>query len=171
MVQIFPPMKRTIKKLKFSKKEFTEIFHFFHNLFEFHQDTPHNYLMSISQHSLQTAFLAEQKKKSHLLITSCLLHNVGQMIQQSPIPKYESGAKFLHSYFTEGVIVPIMKIPSGEAYLKDQKNKTIMQDIYFNDIIDLINFKEEASNSKMNVPNFDFYQKYLYESIDLSKMH
>ena len=82
--------------------------------------------VSITEHMLQTAMLAEKSDSSSDLICSCLLHDYGHFILDNPDDlvkkrrdgKHEDiGYKFLKKYFVRNVVEPIKYHVKAKKYL------------------------------------------------------
>ena len=87
--------------------------------------------VTISEHMIQTAMLAEKHNCSSNLVCSSLLHDYGHFILENPSKlvenkkdgKHESvGYEFLKKYFTEDVLGPIKYHVMAKKYLaRDSK--------------------------------------------------
>tara|TARA_B100001250_G_C19517640_1_gene664522 strand:+ start:84 stop:623 length:540 start_codon:yes stop_codon:yes gene_type:complete len=82
--------------------------------------------VTISEHMIQTAMLAEKKNSSKALICACLLHDYGHFIVDDPDllvsksldGKHEDlGYEFLKNYFVPEVIEPIKLHVDAKRYL------------------------------------------------------
>ena len=87
--------------------------------------------VTISEHMIQTAMLAEKKNSSKALICSCLLHDYGHfiinepdlLVSQSQDGKHEDlGFKFLKNYFVQEVVEPIKLHVLAKKYLCREKS-------------------------------------------------
>ena len=87
--------------------------------------------VTMSEHMIQTAMLAEKAKCSTNLICSCLLHDYGHFILENPDElvnkmkdgKHEDiGCEFLKKYFIKDVLGPIKYHVKAKRYLaRDEK--------------------------------------------------
>ena len=87
--------------------------------------------VTITEHMIQTAMLAEEKKCSSSLVCSSLLHDYGHFILENPNDlvregkdgKHEEvGYEFLKKYFIKNVVEPIKYHVKAKRYLaKDKK--------------------------------------------------
>jgi len=82
--------------------------------------------VTMSEHMIQTAMLAEKAKCSTNLICSCLLHDYGHFILENPdvlVSKMkdgkheEVGCEFLKKYFIKDVLGPIKYHVKAKRYL------------------------------------------------------
>tara|TARA_B100000029_G_scaffold198964_1_gene197299 strand:+ start:406 stop:942 length:537 start_codon:yes stop_codon:yes gene_type:complete len=82
--------------------------------------------ITMSEHMIQTAMLAEKAKCSTNLICSCLLHDYGHFILENPdelVNKMEDGkhedigCEFLEKYFIREVLEPIKYHVKAKRYL------------------------------------------------------
>tara|TARA_B100000700_G_scaffold298376_1_gene364189 strand:+ start:490 stop:1026 length:537 start_codon:yes stop_codon:yes gene_type:complete len=87
--------------------------------------------VTITEHMIQTAMIAEKNKCSSSLICSSLLHDYGHFILENPDDlvnknkdgKHEDvGFKFLKKYFVEDVVMPIKHHVKAKRYLARNKN-------------------------------------------------
>ena len=87
--------------------------------------------VTITEHMLQTAMLAEQNNSSESLICACLLHDYGhfiiedpdQLVSKSIDGKHENIAfNFLKNYFKPEVIEPIKLHVQAKRYLCRNKS-------------------------------------------------
>ena len=94
--------------------------------------------VTISEHMIQSAMIAENAKSSNNLICSCLLHDYGHFILEDPDAlvkkkvdgKHEYiGYEYLKKFFNKDVVAPIKYHVLAKRYLaKDKK--------YFNSLSD-----------------------------------
>ena len=86
--------------------------------------------ITITEHMIQTAMLAEKNNCSSSLICSSLLHDYGHFILENPDDlvnkekdgKHEDvGYKFLKKYFVKDVVEPIKYHVKAKRYLKKEK--------------------------------------------------
>ena len=87
--------------------------------------------VTIAEHMIQTAMIAEKKNCSSSLICSSLLHDYGHFILENPDDlvnkkkdgKHEDvGFKFLNKYFVKDVVMPIKHHVKAKRYLARNKN-------------------------------------------------
>lgn len=92
--------------------------------------------LTISEHMIQTAMLAEKNKCSNNLICSSLLHDYGHFVIQDPNQlvnnkidgKHEIiGANYLKNFFHNKIIEPILLHVDAKKYLSRNKK-------YFNNL-------------------------------------
>ena len=94
--------------------------------------------LTISEHMIQTAMLAENNKSSSDLICSSLLHDYGHFILENPNNlisigkdgKHEDvGYEFLKKYFVKDVLGPIKYHVKAKRYLvRDEKYYRILSE-------------------------------------------
>ena len=86
--------------------------------------------LTISEHMIQSAMIAEKAKSPKNLICSCLLHDYGHFILENPddLAKKEKdgkheelGYKFLKEYFINDVVEPIRYHVKAKKYLARDK--------------------------------------------------
>ena len=87
--------------------------------------------VTIAEHMIQTAMIAEKNNCSSSLICSSLLHDYGHFILENPDDlvnkkkdgKHEDvGFKFLNKYFVKDVVMPIKHHVKAKRYLARNKN-------------------------------------------------
>ena len=87
--------------------------------------------VTIAEHMIQTAMIAEKNNCSSSLICSSLLHDYGHFILEDPDDlvnkkkdgKHEDvGFKFLNKYFVKDVVMPIKHHVKAKRYLARNKN-------------------------------------------------
>ena len=92
--------------------------------------------LTMSEHMIQTAMLAEKNKCSNDLICSSLLHDYGHFVLEDPNQlvsdhidgNHETiGANYLKKYFSNKIIEPILLHVSAKKYLARSKK-------YFDDL-------------------------------------
>ena len=92
--------------------------------------------VTISEHMIQTAMIAEKVKSSNSLICSCLLHDYGHFILEDPDKlvrkkvdgKHEDiGYEYLKKFFKKEVVEPIKYHVLAKRYLAKRKK-------YFNSL-------------------------------------
>ena len=87
--------------------------------------------VTIAEHMIQSAMMAEKTKSKDTLICSCLLHDYGHFILEDPDElvrekkdgKHEDvGYEYLKKYFKEEIVEPIKNHVLAKRYLaRDQK--------------------------------------------------
>ena len=86
--------------------------------------------ITISEHMIQAAMIAENAKSSNSLIFSCLLHDYGHFILEDPdelVKKNQDGKhedigyEYLKKFFKEDVIEPIKHHVTAKRYLARKK--------------------------------------------------
>ena len=94
--------------------------------------------ITISEHMIQTAMIAENAKSSNNLICSCLLHDYGHFILEDPdelVKKNQDGKhedigyEYLKKFFKKDVVEPIKYHVKAKRYLARKKK-------YFNSLSD-----------------------------------
>ena len=102
--------------------------------------------VTISEHMIQTAMIAENAKSSNSLVCSCLLHDYGHFILENPDElvrkkidgKHEDiGYEYLKKFFKKEVVEPIKYHVLAKRYLAKKKK-------YFNSL-------SEASKIRLNL--------------------
>ena len=129
--------------------------------------------VTMSEHMIQTAMIAEKKKSSKNLICACLLHDYGHFILDNPDDlvrknqdgKHENiGHEYLKKFFKEDVVTPIKYHVIAKRYLARKKN-------YFNALSEAskISLKLQGGLlSKKQSKEFE-KKKFFKESIKLRK--
>ena len=92
--------------------------------------------VTMSEHMIQTAMIAEEKNSSTNLICSCLLHDYGHFILENPNDlvkknkdgKHEDiGYEFLKNYFSRDILGPIKYHVKAKKYLaRDKKYYSLL---------------------------------------------
>ena len=86
--------------------------------------------VTMSEHMIQAAMIAEKKKSSKSLICACLLHDYGHFILEDPSDlvkkkldgKHEEiGYEYLKKFFKEDVVEPIKYHVKAKRYLARSK--------------------------------------------------
>ena len=86
--------------------------------------------VTMSEHMIQSAMIAEKAKSSDSLVCACLLHDYGHFILENPddLAKKEKdgkheelGYKFLKEYFINDVVEPIRYHVKAKKYLARDK--------------------------------------------------
>ena len=94
--------------------------------------------ITISEHMIQSAMIAENTKSSTSLICSCLLHDYGHFLLENPdelVKKNEDGKhedigyEYLKKFFKKDVVEPIKYHVKAKRYLARKKK-------YFNSLSD-----------------------------------
>eukprot|EP01080_Neovahlkampfia_damariscottae_P004906 gene4906-8495_t len=109
------------------------ILNFIHSLFEYKKDKKYQEDLSLVDHSLQVATLAEKNGSSSSFITACLLHDIGDFfmdekdylkdIFNNVNPKHEViGSNFLENFFTKSVSEPVLLHVEAKRYLARDPN-------------------------------------------------
>ena len=102
--------------------------------------------LTMSEHMIQTAMLAEKKQSSNNLICSSLLHDYGHFVINDPTKLVEKdidgkheiiGANYLKKFFSNEIIEPILLHVKAKKYLARNKK-------YFNNL-------SEASKVSLNL--------------------
>ena len=87
--------------------------------------------VTMSQHMIQTAMLAEKAKCDDDLVCSCLLHDYGHFILENPDELVELnidgqheniGYEYLKSFFKKEIVEPIKYHVLAKRYLAREKN-------------------------------------------------
>ena len=130
--------------------------------------------VSITEHMIQTAMLAEKNNFSKNLICSSLLHDYGHLILENPddlVSKgkngrhEELGYKFLKKYFIKDVIGPIKFHVKAKRYLARGKN-------YYNILSEASKVSLELQGGIMNDIEAKKFKsnKFFRSSIELRKL-
>ncbi len=86
--------------------------------------------VTMSEHMIQSAMIAEKSKSSDSLICACLLHDYGHFILEDPDKlvmkkldgKHEDiGYEYLKKFFKEDVVMPIKHHVTAKRYLARNK--------------------------------------------------
>ncbi|MDB4846788.1 HD domain-containing protein [Pelagibacteraceae bacterium] len=108
--------------------------------------------LTISEHMIQAAMLAEKNKSSDDLICSSLLHDYGHFVIEDPNQlvndkvdgKHEIiGANYLKNYFHNKIIEPILLHVEAKKYLSREKK-------YFNSLSDASKISLKLQGGVMN---------------------
>ena len=129
--------------------------------------------ITMSEHMIQTAMLAEKAKCSDNLICSCLLHDYGHFILENPDElvnkmkdgKHEDiGYEFLKSYFIKDVLGPIKYHVKAKKYLARNKK-------YFNALSEASKTSLKLQGGIMNNHEAKEFEsnKFFKSSIELRK--
>ena len=129
--------------------------------------------VTISEHMIQSAMIAEKAKSPRSLICSCLLHDYGHFILENPDDlvrkkvdgKHEYiGYEYLKKFFNKGVVEPIKYHVLAKRYLaKDKK--------YFNSLSDASKISLKLQGGVLDTKESkEFEKKYFFKnSIKLRK--
>ena len=114
--------------------------------------------VTIAEHMIQSAMIAEKSKTKNNLVCSCLLHDYGHFILDDPVGLVEKnkdgehegiGYEYLKKFFKKEVVEPIKNHVLAKRYLARDKK-------YFNTLFLLIRFLDFINIS------FFFYFNYFY---------
>ena len=120
--------------------------------------------VTISEHMIQSAMIAENAKSSNNLICSCLLHDYGHFILEDPdklvrkkidVKHEDIGYEYLKKFFKKEVVEPIKYHVLAKRYLAREEK-------YFNSLSDaskislklqggVLNNKESKEINKLNI--------------------
>ena len=129
--------------------------------------------VTISEHMIQTAMIAEKSKSSNNLICSCLLHDYGHFILEDPDKlvrkkidgKHEDiGYEYLKKFFKKEVVEPIKYHVLAKRYLSKEKK-------YFNLLSDASKVSLKLQGGALNAKESKEFEKknFFEESIKLRK--
>ena len=129
--------------------------------------------ITISNHMIQTAMLAEKDNSPKSLVCSCLLHDYGHFIIENPdllVSKLLDGKheylafKFLSKYFIEDVVLPIKYHVKAKKYLARNKK-------YYDTLSDASKISLELQGGIMNNNEAQEFEnnKFFKDSIKLRK--
>ena len=129
--------------------------------------------ITISEHMIQSAMIAEKAKSRNSLICSCLLHDYGHFILEDPDElvrkkvdgKHEYiGYEYLKKFFSKDVVEPIKYHVLAKRYLaRDRK--------YFNSLSDASKTSLKLQGGVLNKKESKKFEKkdYFKQSIKLRK--
>ena len=129
--------------------------------------------VTISEHMIQSAMIAENAKSSNNLVCSCLLHDYGHFILEDPDAlvrkkidgKHEYiGYEYLKKFFNKDVVEPIKYHVLAKRYLaKDKK--------YFNSLSDASKISLKLQGGVLNTKESKEFEKkdFFKNSIKLRK--
>ena len=129
--------------------------------------------ITISEHMIQSAMIAEKAKSPNSLICSCLLHDYGHFILEDPDKlvrkkidgKHEEiGYEYLKKYFKKEVVEPIKYHVVAKRYLaKDKK--------YYNSLSDASKISLKLQGGVLNKKESKEFEKkdFFKNSIKLRK--
>ena len=129
--------------------------------------------VTISEHMIQSAMIAENAKSPNNLICSCLLHDYGHFILEDPDElvrkkidgKHEDiGYKYLKKFFKKEVVEPIKYHVMAKRYLSREKK-------YFNLLSDASKISLKLQGGTLNKKESKEFEKkdFFKNSIKLRK--
>ena len=129
--------------------------------------------VTISEHMIQTAMIAENAKSSDNLICSCLLHDYGHFILEGPDElvrkkidgKHEDiGYEYLKNFFNKDVVEPIKYHVLAKRYLARDKK-------YFNSLSEASKISLKLQGGVLNKNESKEFEKkdFFKHSIKLRK--
>ena len=129
--------------------------------------------VTISEHMLQSAMIAEKAKSSGSLICACLLHDYGHFILEDPDElvrkkldgKHEDiGYEYLKKFFKEDIVKPIKYHVLAKRYLAREKK-------YFNSLSDASKISLKLQGGVLNAKESKEFEKkdFFKHSIKLRK--
>ena len=129
--------------------------------------------VTISEHMIQTAMIAENAKSSNNLICSCLLHDYGHFILEDPDElvkkkidgKHEDiGYEYLKNFFKKEVVEPIKYHVLAKRYLAKEKK-------YFNSLSEASKISLKLQGGVLNKKESKEFEKkdFFKNSIKLRK--
>ena len=129
--------------------------------------------VTISEHMIQSAMIAEKAKSSSSLVCACLLHDYGHFILEDPDElvrkkldgKHEDiGYEYLKKFFKEEIVKPIKYHVLAKRYLARNKK-------YFNSLSDASKISLKLQGGVLNVKESKEFEKkdFFKHSIKLRK--
>ena len=129
--------------------------------------------VTISEHMLQSAMIAEKAKSSSSLVCACLLHDYGHFILEDPDElvrkkldgKHEDiGYEYLKKFFKEDIVKPIKYHVLAKRYLARDKK-------YFNSLSDASKVSLKLQGGVLNTKESQEFEKkdFFKHSIKLRK--
>ena len=129
--------------------------------------------VTISEHMIQSAMIAEKAKSSSSLVCACLLHDYGHFILEDPDElvrkkldgKHEDiGYEYLKKFFKEDIVKPIKYHVLAKRYLARNKK-------YFNSLSDASKISLKLQGGVLNVKESKEFEKkdFFKHSIKLRK--
>ena len=129
--------------------------------------------VTMSEHMIQTAMLAEENNSSNSLICACLLHDYGHFILEDPDAlvrkkvdgKHEYiGYEYLKKFFNKDVVEPIKYHVLAKRYLAREKK-------YFNSLSDASKISLKLQGGVLNKKKSKEFEKkdFFKHSIKLRK--
>ena len=129
--------------------------------------------VTISEHMIQSAMIAEKAKSSSSLVCACLLHDYGHFILEDPDElvrkkldgKHEDiGYEYLKKFFKEDIVKPIKYHVLAKIYLARNKK-------YFNSLSDASKISLKLQGGVLNAKESKEFEKkdFFKHSIKLRK--
>ena len=129
--------------------------------------------VTISEHMIQSAMIAEKAKSSGSLVCACLLHDYGHFILEDPDElvrkkldgKHEDiGYEYLKKFFKEDIVKPIKYHVLAKRYLARNKK-------YFNSLSDASKISLKLQGGVLNAKESKEFEKkdFFKHSIKLRK--
>ena len=129
--------------------------------------------VTISEHMIQTAMIAENAKSSNSLVCSCLLHDYGHFILEDPDKlvrtkidgKHEDiGYEYLKKFFKKEVVEPIKYHVLAKRYLAKEKK-------YFNSLSEASKISLKLQGGALNKKESKEFEKkdFFKQTIKLRK--
>ena len=129
--------------------------------------------VTISEHMIQSAMIAEKAKSSSSLVCACLLHDYGHFILEDPDElvrkkldgKHEDiGYEYLKKFFKEDIVKPIKYHVLAKRYLARNKK-------YFNSLSDASKISLKLQGGMLNAKESKEFEKkdFFKHSIKLRK--
>ena len=129
--------------------------------------------VTISEHMIQSAMIAEHAKSPNNLICSCLLHDYGHFILENPDElvrkkldgKHEDiGYEYLKKFFKEDIVKPIKYHVLAKRYLARNRK-------YFNSLSDASKISLKLQGGVLNAKESKEFEKkdFFKQSIKLRK--
>ena len=129
--------------------------------------------VTISEHMIQSAMIAEKAKSSGSLVCACLLHDYGHFILEDPDElvrkkldgKHEDiGYEYLKKFFKEDIVKPIKYHVLAKRYLARNKK-------YFNSLSDASKISLKLQGGMLNAKESKEFEKkdFFKHSIKLRK--
>ena len=129
--------------------------------------------VTISEHMIQSAMIAEKAKSSGSLVCACLLHDYGHFILEDPDElvrkkldgKHEDiGYEYLKKFFKEDIVKPITYHVLAKRYLARNKK-------YFNSLSDASKISLKLQGGMLNAKESKEFEKkdFFKHSIKLRK--
>ena len=129
--------------------------------------------VTISEHMIQSAMIAEKAKSSSSLVCACLLHDYGHFILEDPDElvrkkldgKHEDiGYEYLKKFFKEDIVKPIKYHVLAKRYLARNRK-------YFNSLSDASKISLKLQGGMLNAKESKEFEKkdFFKHSIKLRK--
>ena len=129
--------------------------------------------VTISEHMIQSAMIAEKAKSSGSLVCACLLHDYGHFILEDPDElvrkkldgKHENiGYEYLKNFFKEDIVKPIKYHVLAKRYLARNRK-------YFNSLSDASKISLKLQGGVLNTKESKEFEKkdFFKHSIKLRK--